>query len=228
MAIADNLALVKSRITAACETAGRQIDNIRLLPMSKGHSSSDILAAHQAGLTRFGENRPQELAVKAAELAEVELDFAFAGHLQTNKAKIIAAFAAEFQALDSLRLAAELDKQCQRIGRELPVLVEVNTSNEPQKHGIAPADAIEFAHQLAVFDSLKVNGLMTMAVLSPDRAQVAACFDTLVETQRRLQDCAAPGSWEELSMGMSGDFELAIAKGATCIRIGTAIFGKRN
>ncbi|MDO4785064.1 MAG: YggS family pyridoxal phosphate-dependent enzyme [Propionibacteriaceae bacterium] len=227
MAIADNLAAVRARIAAACLAAGRDPAGVRLLPMSKTHPPEALLEARAAGVRRFGENRPQELAEKARALAGTDIEWAFAGHLQTNKAKLIATYAAEFQALDSLRLAADLDRRCQEVGRQLDVLVQVNTSGEPQKHGIEPGAALEFAAGLAAFDALRVRGLMTMAINSPDPARVAACFDRLAEVQTRLRE-ASGGGWEELSMGMSGDFELAIARGATCVRVGTAVFGTRS
>lgn len=228
MAIADNLAAVRSRIADACRAVGRDEDAVRLLPMSKTHPVADILDARAAGIVRFGENRPQELSTKAEALADTDVELAFVGHLQTNKAKVVAESAAEFQALDSLRVARELDRRCVALDRSLDVLVQVNTSSEPQKFGIEPAEALSFARELAAFDALRVRGLMTMAINSPDDAVVAACFDRLVGVQRVLRDEGAPGTWDELSMGMSGDFELAIAHGSTCVRIGTAIFGARS
>lgn len=226
MAVADNLAAVRVRIAAACLAAGRDPASVRLLPMSKTHPPEALREARAAGVLRFGENRPQELAAKARALAGTDIELAFAGHLQTNKAKLVVDYAAEFQALDSLRLAADLDRRCQAAGKQLDVLVQVNTSGESQKYGIEPGAALEFAAGLAAFDALRVRGLMTMAINSSDTARVAACFDRLAEVQARLRE-AAGGGWEELSMGMSGDFELAIARGATCVRIGTAIFGTR-
>lgn len=226
MAIADNLAAVRSRIAAACLSAGRDPSSVRLLPMSKTHPAEALLEAREAGVRRFGETRPQELAAKARVLAGTGIEWAFAGHLQTNKAKLVAEYAAEFQALDSLRLAAELDRRCHAAGRQLDVLIQVNTSREPQKNGIEPATALGFAAELEAFDALRVRGLMTMAINSADSAEVAACFDRLTEVQARLREKTA-GGWEELSMGMSGDFEVAIAHGSTCVRIGTAVFGTR-
>lgn len=228
--IAANLAAVRARIEGACLAAGRPRDAVRLLPVSKTRPAADVLAAHAAGCTRFGENRAQEAASKASELAGVaDLEWAMIGHLQSNKARLVAGFASEFQALDSLPLAAELDRRLQDAGRQLDVLVQVNSSGEDSKFGLPPQDVPAFARALAPFDALRVRGLMTIALPSPDPALVAACFQRVVAVQRQLRDAAAPAqSWDELSMGMSGDFEAAIAHGATVVRIGTAIFGARG
>jgi pyridoxal phosphate enzyme (YggS family) len=227
--IAANLAAVRGRIDAACTAAGRAPGSVRLLPVSKTRPAADVLAAHADGCTRFGENKAQEAFAKADELAGVPgLDWVMIGHLQSNKAKLVARFAAEFQALDTLSLAAELDRRLHAEGRRLDVLIQVNSSGEASKSGRPPEDVVGFARALVPFDALRVRGLMTLALPSSDLALVGACFDRVVDTQRRLRDAAVDGqSYDELSMGMSGDFELAIAHGATEVRIGTAIFGAR-
>ncbi len=227
--IAANLTAVRARIDAACAAAGRPSGSVRLLPVSKTRPASDILAARAAGCLRFGENKAQEVYAKALELAAVPgLEWVMIGHLQSNKAKLVTRFATEFQGLDSLGLAAELDRRLQVDGRQLDVLVQVNSSGEDSKFGLPPEEVPGFARELVAFGALRVRGLMTLALPSRDPAQVAACFTRVVDVQRRLRDASLPGqSWDELSMGMSGDFELAIAHGATVVRIGTAIFGTR-
>lgn len=227
MSVAANLAAIRRRTADAATAAGRDPQEVRLLPVSKTKPPSAVREAFGEGVRRFGENKVQEAAAKAEALADVEgLEWAVIGHLQTNKARLVAQFATEFQALDSLRVAAELDRRLQATGRQLEVLVQVNSSGEEQKFGIDPADAVSFTRQLAAFDALQVRGLMTLAVFSDDRERVAACFRTMNDVQRRLRDVDG-GGWDELSMGMSGDFELAIAHGATCVRVGQAIFGTR-
>jgi len=229
MSIADNLAAVRARIDAACLRAGREPASVRLLPVSKTRPAADVLAAHEAGAVRFGENRVQEAWGKARELAEAGVEWAIIGHLQVNKAKVVAGFASEFQALDSLEVAAELDKRLQAAGRQLDVLIQVNSSAEATKSGLRPDDVVAFAASLTPFDALRVRGLMTIALPSDDPALVAPCFDIMTTLQARLRDAAAPGQcYDELSMGMSGDFELAIEHGATVVRVGTAIFGARG
>ncbi|AMS04710.1 YggS family pyridoxal phosphate-dependent enzyme [Acidipropionibacterium acidipropionici] len=231
MTIADNISTIRARIAAAARAAGRDPAGIRLLPVSKTRPASAVLEAASAGCTRFGENRVQEATGKWEELAEdhPEISWAIIGHLQTNKARQVARFASEFQALDSLRLARELDRRLQNEGRGIDVLVEINTSGEPQKSGVALDDAVALCRQLGAFDSLRVRGLMTVALNSGDPSPVGACFQRVVDLQERLRDEAGGVSdWGELSMGMSGDFELAIAHGATTVRVGQAIFGPRS
>ncbi|MEA5154087.1 YggS family pyridoxal phosphate-dependent enzyme [Raineyella sp.] len=227
--VRTNLAEVRSRIDAACRDAGRDPGEVRLLPVTKTHGLETIRMAYDAGYRRLGENRVQEAVAKwQGSLDWPGVEWAIIGHLQTNKAKDVARFAVEFQALDSVRLARELDRRLQAEGRGLDVLLEVNSSGEPQKSGVAPDEAAALAAELRAYDSLRVRGLMTVAVRSADPARVGACFERMRTLRERLrQDDRAAGSYDELSMGMSGDFELAIAHGATCVRVGRAIFGER-
>ncbi len=225
--VASNLAIIEQRIAAAASRAGRQVNEIRLLPVTKTKAPETVMEAHAAGYRRFGENKVQEATAKAEALADVaDIEWAVIGHLQTNKAKDVARFAAEFQALDSLRVAKELDKRLQREGRRLEVLVQVNSSDEDQKFGLPPSEVAAFAGELQAFDALDVRGLMTLALFTEDHARIASCFTVMQQVQRELRD-AHGGGWDELSMGMSGDFELAIEHGATCVRVGQAIFGDR-
>lgn len=229
--IAENLAAVRSRIDAACRRAGRDPSEVSLLPVSKTHPAAAVLEAVAAGYSRFGENRVQEAVGKWRELHEAhpEIGWVIIGHLQTNKARDVARFATEVSSLDSLKLARELARRLDHEGRRLDVLIEVNSSGEPQKSGIAPEQAPELARQLSAFDTLNVTGLMTVAVNSPDPRQVAGCFQRMQDLQARLrQEAGGTSPWNELSMGMSGDFEEAIAHGATVVRVGTAIFGARD
>lgn len=199
-----------------------------LLPISKTQPVEAIRAAAAAGYHRFGENRVQEALVKSEELADQDgLEWVLTGHLQTNKARYVVRFATEFQALDSLPLARELDRRLQVAGRQLDVLIQVNSSGEESKFGLQPDQVVDFARHLRAFDSLRPRGLMTLALPSAERDLVAACFERMRATQAQIRD-AMSEPYEELSMGMSGDFELAIAHGATVVRIGTAIFGSRR
>lgn len=223
-----NLHAVRARVDAACREAGRDPAQVRLLPVSKTHPVEKIQELYATGERTFGENKVQEAQAKAEQLADTEIRWAVIGHLQSNKARLLARFASEFHALDSLKVAAELDKRLQAEGRALDVLVQVNSSAEPQKFGVAVDEVEAFAEQLGAYASLNVRGLMTLAVRSDDGDEVAACFARMADVQRRLRDNdRATGDWDELSMGMSGDFELAIAHGATTVRVGQAIFGVR-
>lgn len=224
--IAANLAAVESRIAAAAARAGRAADEVRLLPVSKTKSPADVLEARAAGYRRFGENKVQEAQAKWQELRDTDIEWAVIGHLQSNKARQVAQFATEFQALASLKVARELDKRLLAEGRRLQVLVQVNSSGEDQKFGLPPAEVLAFTRELGAFSALDVRGLMTLAVFSSDHGRVRACFEVMQQVQRELRD-AHGGGWDELSMGMSGDFELAIEHGATCVRVGQAVFGAR-
>ncbi len=227
MTIRQNLDLVESRLQSACRAAGRERSEVRLLPVSKTHPPAVLREAYQLGLRELGENRVQELTSKATELSDLDLRWVMVGHLQRNKAGAAAQVVAELQSLDSLDLAQALDRRLQAAGRGLDVLVQVNTSAEASKSGLAPDEVLGFAERLGQLQALRPRGLMTIALPSPDPAPVAACFDRLVELRRRLQDRFG-GGWDELSMGMSGDLELAVERGSTCVRVGTAIFGQRG
>ncbi len=227
--VAENLAAVEARIKAACTRVGRDPSEVRLLPVSKNQSMELIAEAYEGGIRIFGENRVQEAAEKARHFADrPDLRWAIVGHLQTNKARQVAAFASEFHALSSIRIAAALDKALIDQGRGLDVFLQINSSGEPQKFGLPPDEVEPFAIALKAYGTLRVRGLMTLAVLSDDQWAIRACFERMRELQRRLQaneDVA--GTYDELSMGMSGDLELAIEYGATTVRVGQAIFGPR-
>lgn len=225
-----NVAAVRARIDAACARVGRDPAEVRLLPISKTVPEDRVRQAYAAGCRTFGENKVQEAARKAERLADLaDVRWSVVGHLQTNKAKIVARFAWEFQALDSLRVAEALDRRLQAEGRALDVLVQVNTSSEPSKFGLPPSDVARFVRELPAFSSLRVRGLMTLALLSGDPSRVRPCFVSLRDLRERLREEAPAGvSMNELSMGMSGDFELAVEEGATVVRVGQAIFGARS
>lgn len=230
MSIAANLETVHHTIRRACEQAGRRAEDVRLLPVSKTVPAERVREAHLAGVAMVGENKVQEAAAKASQLADdcPDLRWAMVGHLQTNKAKEVAAFADEFQALDSVRLAHELNRRLDRLDRTLDVFIEVNSSGEPSKFGLSPDRVPDLARTVQECPRLRPRGLMTIAVNSADRELVGACFDRMVHLQQQLAaDDRIADAYPELSMGMSGDFDLAIAHGATTVRVGQAIFGTR-
>lgn len=222
------LDVVRERVADAAQRSGRRADEVRLLPVSKTVSEQRIRSAVEAGCTEFGENKVQEAARKHDELSDLDIGWSVIGHLQSNKAKDVAAFASEFQALDRLKLAKVLDRRLQALGRGLDVFVQVNTSGEDSKYGLPPEDALAFLRELPTFTSLRVQGLMTLAVFTDDTEQVRACFRRLREVRDRAReqdpDLIGIGG---LSMGMSGDYETAIEEGATVVRVGQAIFGAR-
>lgn len=224
-----NLSAVQANIKAACLRVGRDPATVRLLPVSKTKSATTLRQAYAAGCRMFGENKVQEAYGKWEELADLsDLRWSIIGHLQTNKARTVARFASEFQALDSLRLAEALDRRLQMEGRSLDVFVQINTSGEASKFGLPPEEAAAFVAELPAFNSLRVRGLMTLALFSDDTSRVRECFVTLRQLRDQLRQEAPDGlSFDELSMGMSGDYEIAIEEGATVVRVGQAIFGAR-
>jgi PLP dependent protein len=223
--LAANWAQVRQRVADACREAGRDPASVNILPVSKTFGAETVRSAAAMGLRRFGENKVQEIRDKELVLADLDLEWVVIGHLQTNKAKDVARLASEVQTLDRLELAEALHRRLEVEGRTIDVLVQVKTSPEPSKHGLPPEQLPGFLETLKNFGSLRVGGLMTLAINSPDPRAVRDCFRQL----RDLRDLAEQNGHRlpRLSMGMSGDFALAIAEGATEIRIGTAIFGGR-
>ncbi|MGX9181743.1 YggS family pyridoxal phosphate-dependent enzyme [Mesorhizobium sp. BHbdii] len=220
-----NLAAVEERIALACKRAGRDSASIRLLAITKTVPAHILRFAFEAGIRTFGENRIQEAWAKREKLTDLEINWSIVGHMQTNKVKYLTRFAREFHALDSLRLADLLNKQLEREGRFLDVYIQVNTSSEKSKFGLDPDALLSFVGTLDQFPRLRPRGLMTLALFSSDMDKVRPCFQLL----RRLRDKAVRRNPAliELSMGMSGDFEDAIEEGASIIRVGQAIFGRR-
>lgn len=224
--LAGQLAEVRERVAAACLAAGRDPASVTILPVSKTFDAEIIRTAVALGLHRFGENKTQEVREKAPRLADCGVEWVIIGHLQTNKAKDVARLVTEVQSLDRLELAEALHRRLQVEERTLDVLVQVKTSLEPAKSGLAAEDLPAFLDAVGNFDTLRVRGLMTLAANSSDIGEVRRCFANLRDL--RDQSVVRGHALPRLSMGMSGDFPLAIAEGATEIRIGSAIFGRRS
>jgi len=219
--IAQRLDEVRARIRAAALRAGRDARSVTLVAVSKTQPPEALREAYAAGQRVFGENYAQELRDKARDLSDLpELRLHFIGRLQKNKAKYVAPVAAVFEALDSYELAVELDKRAASVGRTLPVLVEVNLG-EAQKGGVPAEELAGFLVRLCDLRALKVEGLMCIPPEADDPEQTRPFF-------RRLAELARGHGLEQLSMGMSADFEIAIEEGATLVRVGTAIFGARD
>jgi PLP dependent protein len=223
--LAENWGRVRQRVDEACRDAGRDPGDVDILPVSKTFGPELIRAAVALGQRRFGENKVQEIREKSSTLADCGIEWVVIGHLQTNKARDVARLASEVQSLDRIELAEALDRRLQSEGRTIDVLVQVKTASEPTKYGLPPEQLTGFLNALRAYSSLRIRGLMTLATQSSEPTQVRACFRQL----RELRDRATAQGHDlpRLSMGMSGDFALAIAEGATELRIGTAIFGNR-
>ena len=221
----ENLTRIRSRIDQACERSGRQPDSVRLMAVSKNQSPERVAQAASAGLTLFGENRIQEAKVKIP-LCPSQLEWHFIGHLQSNKSRDAVSLFHVVQGVDSLALAEELQKQAIKQARSLPILLEVNVAGESSKFGWNPDRLLAELLQLNALPRLVVQGLMTIAPYAVDPEQVRPIFRRLRELRDRCTDLlGAP--LPVLSMGMSGDLEVAIEEGATLVRVGTALFGER-
>jgi hypothetical protein len=227
MSIAGNLALVQERIAKAAASAGRDSREVRLVAVSKLHPATEVTQALAAGQVIFGENYVQEAQDKIAAVGPGPR-WHFIGHLQGNKARLAAELFHMVQTVHSLKLAKTLDRHCRELGRRLPVLVQVNLGGEDQKSGCQPQEASAMAAAVAALPGLELKGLMTMPPFFDDPEQARPIFASLRRLAQTLAPDLPPGSMDELSMGMSGDFEAAIYEGSTLVRVGTAIFGSRN
>ncbi|MCP3103177.1 YggS family pyridoxal phosphate-dependent enzyme [Myxococcus sp. K15C18031901] len=218
--VAERLAAVRRRVEEACARAGRPVESVTLVAVSKLKPAALIREAYAAGQRDFGENYAQELRDKAAELAELEgLRWHAIGPLQTNKVKYVARVASAFHALDRVEVARELSKR--REGAPpLPCYAEVNVGGEATKSGLEPAAVGDFLARVRELPGLRLVGLMSLPPPTDDEALARGAF-------RTLRELAARHGLPELSMGTTHDFELAIAEGATVVRVGTALFGDR-
>jgi pyridoxal phosphate enzyme (YggS family) len=227
MSVAARLAEVRARIERAASAAGRDASRVMLVAVSKTKGPEAVREAYAAGQRIFGESYAQELASKAEALADLpDVEWHFIGHLQTNKARMVARHANVVHTVDSEALARELGKRVAKEGRvrPMPVLIEVSLGGEPQKAGAAPGEIADVMRAVQAQESLALRGLMTVPPAG-DGAIARRVFDTL-SSLRNLHGGVAV--LPELSMGMSGDLEAAVACGATMVRVGTAIFGARK
>jgi PLP dependent protein len=232
MPITQNIAAIQERMNAAARRAGRSAGAVRLMAVTKTHGPERIREAYEAGLRLFGENRVQEFAGKADGLASLTgADWHMIGHLQTNKAdKSVGLFTA-IDSVDSMKLAEKLDAAARTLGKKPSVLIEINVGGEQAKSGVA-SDSPELEDLLLAaprFEALEFRGLMTVPPFTDDPAGSRPFFRKLRELRDSIAARKLPGiRMDELSMGMSHDFEVAIEEGSTCVRVGTAIFGERS
>jgi PLP dependent protein len=226
MSIADNLAHLQQQILDACRHASRSESEVALMAVSKVHPVGVILEAYAAGQRLFGENRVQEFQEKSQHLAALnDAAFHLIGPLQSNKTARAAELFDAIDAVDSLKIAQRLDVAAKALGKRLPVLIEVKLSHEESKHGLAPAELPALLTAMEGLESVEAVGLMTVPPWSEDSELARPYFREL----RRLRD-ESVGRFPkltQLSMGMSNDFAVAVEEGSTCVRVGTALFGKR-
>jgi len=232
MGIAQNLALVRERIETAARRAGRNPSDITLMAVSKTFPSESIRGAYEAGQRVFGENRVQEFADKESDIrALAGAEFHLIGHLQSNKSTRAVELFEAVDSVDSLRIAERLNDAAQRLAKVLPVLIEINVGGEDQKSGVAPVSAeLEDILQAAPrLEHVQIRGLMTVPPYSEAPEQTRPFFRMLRGVRDDIARRHLPRiSLDVLSMGMSHDYEVAIAEGSTCVRVGTAIFGQRS
>ena len=226
--IKENITQVQERIAAACRRSARQPEDVKLLAISKTFPPESIREAYEAGLRDFGENRVQEAKAKRPALSDLSITWHLVGHLQTNKAKAARELFHWVHSVDSFRLAQKLDQATASGGGRLPLLLEVNLGGEESKAGVGEAEIIQLAEKVSQLATLEVRGLMVIPPFIADPEEVRPYFRRLRELAQTIDSRNfANVSMQELSMGMSHDFEVAIEEGATIVRVGTAIFGAR-
>lgn len=230
--IREALSSVEARIATAAAKSGRDPDDVRLLLATKTVDAQRVIAALRAGRRLLGENKVLEGETKADEIRETAPDLKpcwhVIGHLQTNKIKNALRYATCIQSVDRVRLIEKLDQRLQFEGRAIDIMLQVNTSREDSKFGIPPEKAIELARTAAQYDTLRITGLMTIGLLGATPEDARQSYTDLRHIQKQILEAGIDNcSPHELSMGMSGDMEVAIEEGATMVRVGTAIFGKR-
>ncbi len=223
--IVSNIHSIRKRILNACKNANRNPLEVKLLQATKTVTAQNIAIALHAGETLIGENKIQELKDKFETLKSIPHQSHFIGHLQSNKIKEVIKYADCIQSVDRLSLAEKLQKRLEYENKSIDIFLQFNTSNEESKFGMQPEHAIAFAQQVKKLDRLNIKGLMTIGLFSAETEKVRKCFRILKNIQTELLETGIAAT--ELSMGMSGDLEIAIKEGATIIRVGTAIFGKR-
>ncbi|SHK51403.1 hypothetical protein SAMN02745216_03583 [Desulfatibacillum alkenivorans DSM 16219] len=227
--IRKNLREIQDSIQKAAEKCGRDPQSIRLVAVSKTKPAEMLRQAADAGATIFGENYIQEAREKIAELDSLEVEWHFIGHLQSNKAKYAVPLFSLIHSVDSFKLAREIDKQAAKAEKIQDILVQVNISGEETKSGAGENEAINLVKEISALENVRVKGLMTMPPFFDDPDRARPFFRRLRELAQAIQSKGFENvSMEELSMGMTGDFEAAIEEGATLVRVGTAIFGARN
>lgn len=223
---AENLKLLKNDIIEVCKRTGRDVNEVKLVAVSKTFPVQDILTVFNAGQIDFGENKPQEMKEKYDALKDRNINWHLIGHLQTNKVKYIADYVYLIHSVDSERLADEIQKQAEKRNKVLDILVQVNTSDEMQKSGVEPEDTDKLCRYISGLKNIRLCGLMTIGKFTEDKEIIRGNFRDLRKLYDELKTQFP--DFKYLSMGMTSDFDIAIEEGANLLRIGSAIFGNRN
>ncbi|MGG4195088.1 YggS family pyridoxal phosphate-dependent enzyme [Paenibacillus jamilae] len=227
--VEENLRTVRQQMELACQASGRKVEDVKMLLATKTVPLEKLQMAIQAGETLFGENKAQELRDKFPLMQQSnQVEWHFIGHLQTNKVKDVVKYVTLIHSVDRLKLGQALDHQLAKENKTMDILVQINTSYEESKFGASPETALELVEQLSQFDTLNVKGLMTIGKLNATNDETRHCFRLLKSIQTQVREKKFPRvEMDILSMGMSGDFKVAIEEGATIIRVGTSVFGQR-
>jgi len=226
VSFAENLETIRQRICAACERSGRDENSLLLLAVSKTHPAETICEAVNSGQLHFGESKIQEAKAKIPQ-SPGKARWHFIGHLQSNKVRDAVELFEMIQSVDSLNLAREISKRCEQSAKTMPILLEINVAGESSKFGYAPEKLLAELKEINALPKIEIHGLMTIPPFATDGEKARPFFRRLRDLKIRCEEIlGAP--LPHLSMGMSGDFEVAIEEGATIVRIGTALFGKRQ
>lgn len=229
MDIKNNLELVREGVAQAAALSGRKVEDIRIVAVTKTVDADTVKRAFELGISSIGENRVQEMMKKYEVLKNYELDWHMIGHLQRNKVKYIIDKVALIHSVDSISLAREINKRAGKSGKRMQVLVQINVSGEKSKYGIDPDHVHEFMEQAEGLENIHIMGLMTIAPYVQDPEEARPEFSKLRGIFEDVKDNKYSGvEMELLSMGMTGDYKVAIEEGANIVRIGTGIFGKRS
>lgn len=225
----ENLKALEERIQAACQRSGRHRKDVSLLLATKKVAPERLREAFNLHQHLFGENNAQELLSKVKPLSDLKISWHFIGHLQSNKVKDVVPHCDLIHSVDRLSLAQEISKRSVALAKIQKILIEVNTSYEEAKSGVAPEDSLDLCREISNLPGISIQGLMTVAKASDDEREVKICFSRLQELSRAIQkESFKNTTMHHLSMGMSQDFEWAIEEGATILRIGSLVFGNRN
>jgi pyridoxal phosphate enzyme (YggS family) len=229
MSIKENLEKVKQKIAESAIRVGKKAEDITLIMATKTVDPERIREALRSGGNIIAENKAQEALKKYEVLKDEDAQWHFIGHLQTNKVKDVLKFADMIQSVDRMSLVEKLDNRLLSEGRSMDVLIQVNTSYEDSKYGVAPEKAISLVRETSRHHTLKIRGLMTIGLFTKDEAKIRKCFKLLKEIHDSvIKEGIDSVEMKYLSMGMSGDYHIAIEEGANMVRVGTAIFGARN
>lgn len=227
--IEKNIGKVHGLVEATCERAGRRVEEIQVVAVTKTFGYEVVEEALRAGVQDFGENYVQELEAKRRRLEGKPLRWHFIGHPQSNKVRVITPYVDLIHSVDNFKLAQEIQKRAEQAGRTVDILIEVHTTDEATKYGADPGTVVVLAKEISRLDHVRLQGLMTMGPFSDNPNDSRPSFRTVIDLKREVERAGIEGvSMNRLSMGMTHDFEVAIEEGATIIRLGTAIFGPRT